>query len=247
MTTALWTPRQQEIARTTDPYAPRPCKIYLIITRDPWAGMPGRSGAPIVGYIGESGDPKKRRGQHEADKWWARDILAFHVLCDEETGEELVWPNKAAVWAEERRLVEKYQPPYNLEYNGSNKWLIKDGRGVHQDLPPQPAWWPTSATAAKQPPKRYPVPAVPKVGRPARKKSLWLRKVKRRAEQWATRWAWRTTGLAVVTVAVWVWLAATRQVHTAQQGAASGGLAAAGIALAVRWVRNKVRKMRRKR
>jgi hypothetical protein len=240
MTTALWTPRQREIARTTDPYAPKPCKIYGFMVRDPWAGMPGRTGAPIVGYVGESErDPELRRKEHELDKWWARDILAFFVLRDKETGEELVWPNKAAVWAEERRLVEKYQPPYNLEYNGSNKWLIKDGRGVHQDLPPQPAWWPTSATAAKQPPKQHRAVAAPKVPRPGWTAPPWLCKVKRRA--------WQLAGLVVIAVAVWIWLAATHQAATAKDGAGMGGVASFAVALAIHWVRKKLHKGRRRR
>lgn len=133
-----WTARQREIAKTSDPYALRDCRIYLIITRDPWAGVPGRLGDLIVGYIGETWrTPAERLAEHLKDQWWSRDIVmvvAFPNVCR----------NKAEAWELERQLVNLFETPYNKEYNGSSRWLIVDGRAVHRnDLPAQPDWWPT--------------------------------------------------------------------------------------------------------
>jgi hypothetical protein len=146
MTTTQWTPRQQELAKTSDPNALLDCNLYLIFTRDPWK----RTTEVIVGYVGETArQPLDRLLEHIRKQWFARDFRGFLVVMDPQTGEPKVFASKAEVWAEERRLVEEYEPPYNREYNGSNRWLVIDGVGVHFDLPPnQPDWWPDGSKAA---------------------------------------------------------------------------------------------------
>jgi hypothetical protein len=84
---ALRMPRQRELARTSDPYAPQECVIYFILARDPWYGLPGRDKPTIVVYVGETIRASiDRILEHFKDKWWARDIRGYHVLSDEATG-----------------------------------------------------------------------------------------------------------------------------------------------------------------
>lgn len=147
MTTGL-SVRQQKLALLGTTHEIRPCHIYLIITRDPWAGVDGRTGALIVGYVGETWrTPAERLEEHLQDQWWSRDIVA--VLAH-----PVIARNKAEAWEIEKRLIREFETPYNREYNGSSRWLIIDGQAVHRnDLPVQPDWWPAS--------DGKPVPRVP--------------------------------------------------------------------------------------
>jgi hypothetical protein len=238
-----WTPRQRELAKTTDPYAPQDCIIYFIMGRDPWYGLPGRDKPTIVLYIGETArDSIERILEHFRDKWWARDIRGYHILTDEATGEPKVFGCKADVWVEERRLVNLLEPPHNWEYNVSNQWLIKDGRGVYQELPPQPAWWPRPGHAPAPPRRRADVDA----GLPAPKRKrergpaaeAWLRKVR--------TLVWCAVGWAVVAVAGWIWVAVEGWVETPQDGAGTGALLATLLAIAIVKIRAKIRRKLRR-
>lgn len=138
MTTAGLSARQQKLALLGTTHEIRPCHIYLIITRDPWAGTAGRTGALIVGYVGETWrTPAERLDEHLQEQWWARDIVAI-------LAHPVIARTKAEAWQIEKRLIREFETPYNKEYNGSSRWLIIDGQAVHRsDLPPQPDWWPT--------------------------------------------------------------------------------------------------------
>lgn len=131
--------RQQKLLAAGGVHDLRPCHIYLIITRDPWAGVAGRPpGGLIVGYVGETWrTPAERLDEHLKDQWWSRDIVAI-------LAHPVIARNKAEAWEIEKRLIREFETPYNREYNGSSRWLIIDGQAVHRnDLPPQPSWWPT--------------------------------------------------------------------------------------------------------
>lgn len=182
--TALWSPRQQRLALITDPNQLRDCRIYLIITRDPWAGVAGRLGDPIVGYVGETWrTPAGRLGEHLKDQWWSKDIIGYLV-------HPTIARNKAEAWAIEKRLIAEFETPYNKEFNGSSRWLIIDGVPKYRnDLPAQPSWWPrgdvTSGALGSGQPSRL---------------DLW----------WARR-RWWVIGSAVAWLALFVgacWLAA---------------------------------------
>jgi hypothetical protein len=130
--------RQQKLLAAGGVHELRPCHIYLIITRDPWAGVAGRTGALIVGYVGETWrTPAERLDEHLKDQWWSRDIVAI-------LAHPVIARNKVEAWEIEKRLIREFETPYNKEFNGSSRWLIIDGQPVHRnDLPKQPAWWPT--------------------------------------------------------------------------------------------------------
>lgn len=131
--------RQQKLLAAGGVHDLRPCHIYLIITRDPWAGVAGRPpGGLIVGYVGETWrTPAERLDEHLKEQWWSRDIVAI-------LAHPVIAQHKAEAWEIEKRLIREFETPYNREYNGSSRWLIIDGQAVHRsDLPKQPAWWPT--------------------------------------------------------------------------------------------------------
>jgi hypothetical protein len=182
---AQWSPRQIDLARSADPYELRPCHIYLIITRDPWAGVAGRTGALIVGYVGETWrTPAQRLDEHLKEQWWARDIVA--VLAH-----PVVARNKAEAWEIEKRLIREFETPYNKEFNGSSRWLIIDGVAKYRDdLPAQPEWWPTKQVG----------PSTGQVAAPPSPFGLW----------WSRR-RWWVIGSAAVWLAFFAascWLAA---------------------------------------
>ncbi|MCW6003836.1 hypothetical protein K1W54_04465 [Micromonospora sp. CPCC 205371] len=182
---AQWSPRQRELAKTSDPNDLRPCNIYLIIGRDPWVGVAGRLGALIVLYVGETWrTPAQRLEEHLAEQWWARDVAAIVAFPTQAR-------NKAQAWEIERQLIRLFETPYNKEFNGSSRWLIIDGRPVHRnDLPAQPDWWPTSQVAS----------AVWEVARPPSRLELW----------WCRR-RWWVLGSIAAWLALFVgacWLAA---------------------------------------
>jgi hypothetical protein len=227
----LWSPRQQEIARTSDPFALRDCNLYLIIGRDPWAGVAGRFPGLIVIYVGETWrTPAQRLGEHLRDQWFAKDIVSIVAL-------PVPARNKAEAWEIERRLVALLEPPYNREYNGSNQWLIKEGRAVHRDdLPPQPSWWPygdvTSGDSGS--------------GVPSWLKLWWLRR------------RWWVIGSVAVWLALFVgacWLAAKLWDGSVvpKVGAVAASIPLAGLRLELwrrrlrSWRRGKLPKRRRRR
>lgn len=209
--TDRWTPRQRQVAASRDPYAPWPCVIYLVVTQDPWVGYPGRDKAVariaaellrvgvvlppglIVGYVGEAGAHRvaARWEEHRAQQWWAPGIAEFRLLEAEFDPARKVWVplptakvfgNKAQVWQWERWLVETCLPPLNLEYNGANPWLVKDGRGVHRDLPqPRPVWWPTDGAVRPAQVSRPRVAAsksLPVPNRPLSPVVVWWRSIR---------------------------------------------------------------------
>jgi hypothetical protein len=140
----------QDPATTIHPDAACNVQIYEVGGTDPWQ----RGIGDVPFWIGETARmPIARIGEHFAGKYWARDITYVKVYPQ-------VYFTKGAAYAAEERLTHERLPIHSQEYNQDNPWLVKDKRGVHQQLPAVPASWNSRS-------RRTPPVPVPPVSQPA--------------------------------------------------------------------------------